>query len=217
MRKLILFGIGSALTIDIEETCERLGIEIVAAIRNVDGPVYYSDPSRVYSVDNMPEICRGLPVVIPVFTPGYRKVAVDHAQRCGLDHFDNIVDTASVLPRSAVLGRGVYINAGCILGGAGVFGDFTFINRSASIGHHASLKDFVSIGPGAVLAGHVTVGRGAMIGAGAVVLPEVVIGENSVIAAGAVVTRPVPSNCMAAGNPAKILKHDIAGYRGASV
>ena len=48
-----------------------------------------------------------------------------------------------------------------------------------------------------------------MIGTGAVVLPKVVIGENSVIAAGAVVTRSVPSSCMAAGNPAKILKNDI--------
>ena len=217
MHKVILFGIGSTLIVDIEETCERLGIEIVAAIRNVDGPVYYSDPSRVHSVENMPEICRGLPVIIPLFTPGYRKAAVDHARRCGLDQFVNIVDTTSVLPRSTVLGRGVYINAGCTVGGAGVFGDFTFINRSASIGHHASLKDFVSIGPGAVLAGQVTVERGAMVGAGAVVLPRVVIGENSVIAAGAVVTRSVPSNCMAAGNPAEILKNDIAGYQGASV
>ena len=217
MRKVILFGIGSTLIVDIEETCERLGIEIAAAIRNVDGPVYYSDLSRVHSVENMPEICKGLPVVIPLFTPGYRKAAVDHAQRCGLDQFPNILDNTSILPRSIVLGRGVYINAGCTLGGAGVFGDFAFINRSASIGHHASLKDFASIGPGAVLAGHVTVGRGAMIGAGAVVLPKVVIGENSVIAAGAVVTRSVPSNCMAAGNPAKILKNDIAGYHGASV
>ena len=217
MRKVVLFGIGSTVTVDIEETCERIGIEIVAAIRNVDGPVYYSDLSRVHSVENMPEICKGLPVVIPLFTPGYRKAAVDHAQRCGLDQFANILDTTSVLPRSMLLGRGVYINAGCTLGGAGVFGDFTFINRSASIGHHACIKDFVSIGPGAVLAGLVTVGRGTMIGAGAVILPNVAIGENSVIAAGAVVTRPVPSNCMAAGNPAKILKNDIAGYRGASV
>ena len=217
MLKVILFGIGSTLTVDIEETCGRLGIEIVAAIRNVDGPVCYSDLSRVHSVEYMPEICKSLPVVIPLFTPGYRKAAVDHAQRCGLDQFANILDPTSVLPRSTLLGRGVYINAGCTLGGAGVFGDFTFINRSASIGHHASLKEFVSIGPGAVLAGQVTVGRGAMVGAGAVVLPRVVIGENSVIAAGAVVTRPVPSNCMVAGNPAKILKSDIAGYDGASV
>ncbi len=217
MRKVILFGIGSTLTVDIEETCERLGIEIVAAIRNVDGPAYYSDPSRVYSVENMPEICRDLPVVIPLFNPGYRKAALDHAQRCGLDRFDNIVDPTSVLPRSAALGRGVYINAGCTLGGAAALGDFTFINRSASIGHHTSLEEFVSIGPGAVLAGHVTVGRGTMIGAGAVVLPRIVIGDNSVIGAGAVVTGAVPSNCMAVGNPAKILKNDIAGYQGASV
>ncbi len=217
MRKIVLFGIGSMLIVDIEETCERLGIEIVAAIRNVDGPSFFFDPSRVHSAENIAEFCRGIPVIVPLFTPGYRKEAVDHALRCGLDQFDNIVDPTSIMSHSTLLGRGVYVNAGCTIGGAGIFGDFVLINRSVSIGHHATLKDFTSIGPGAVLAGQVTVGRGSMIGAGAVVLPTIEIGENSVIAAGSVVTKPIPSNCMAAGNPAKILKDHIAGYQGASV
>ena len=39
------------------------------------------------------------------------------------------------------------------------------------------------------------------------VLGDVVIGDNSVIAAHAVVTHDVPSNCMVAGNPAKVMKY----------
>ncbi len=35
------------------------------------------------------------------------------------------------------------------------------------------------------------------------------VGENSIIAAGSIVTKDVPSNCIAAGNPAKIVKTNI--------
>lgn len=39
------------------------------------------------------------------------------------------------------------------------------------------------------------------------ILKGVHIGENTVIGAGSVVTRDLPANCVAAGNPAKIVKH----------
>jgi len=52
----------------------------------------------------------------------------------------------------------------------------------------------------------VTVERGAWIGACAVILPGVSIGRNAVVGAGAVVTRSVPPCCVAAGNPARVLR-----------
>ena len=47
------------------------------------------------------------------------------------------------------------------------------------------------------------------IGENARICKGVVIGNNSVVAANAVVTKDVPDNCIAAGNPAKIVKTDI--------
>ena len=44
------------------------------------------------------------------------------------------------------------------------------------------------------------------IGGGAIILPGVVIGKNSVIGAGSVVTKDIPSNCVAVGNPCKVIK-----------
>lgn len=44
------------------------------------------------------------------------------------------------------------------------------------------------------------------IGANAVILSGVTIGSHSVVAAGAVVTKDVPSRCVVAGVPAKIIK-----------
>ncbi len=44
------------------------------------------------------------------------------------------------------------------------------------------------------------------LGERVIVCKGVTIGENSVVGAGAVVTRSLPPNCVAAGNPAKVIK-----------
>ena len=54
--------------------------------------------------------------------------------------------------------------------------------------------------------GPVVIKRGAWIAVNSVILPGVTIGENSIVAAGSVVTKDVPSNVMAGGIPAKIIK-----------
>ena len=47
---------------------------------------------------------------------------------------------------------------------------------------------------------------GAWIGGGSILLPGVTIGRNSVIGAGSVVTRSIPANCVAVGNPCRVVK-----------
>jgi acetyltransferase-like isoleucine patch superfamily enzyme len=54
--------------------------------------------------------------------------------------------------------------------------------------------------------GRVKIGNGCWIGAGAIILKDVEIGNGAVVAAGAVVTRNIPSCCVAAGVPAKVIK-----------
>jgi acetyltransferase-like isoleucine patch superfamily enzyme len=43
------------------------------------------------------------------------------------------------------------------------------------------------------------------IGMNSIILKGVTIGRNTVIAAGSVVTGPIPANCLAGGNPAKVI------------
>ncbi len=45
------------------------------------------------------------------------------------------------------------------------------------------------------------------IGGGCIILPGVTIGENSVIGAGSIVNRSIPANCLAAGNPCKVIRY----------
>ncbi|MBP2283104.1 acetyltransferase-like isoleucine patch superfamily enzyme [Flavobacterium sp. CG_23.5] len=62
-----------------------------------------------------------------------------------------------------------------------------------------SLRKLFSKGP-------VIIEDNVWLGEGVVVLPGVTIGENSIVGANAVVTRSIPRNCVAAGNPARVVR-----------
>ena len=52
----------------------------------------------------------------------------------------------------------------------------------------------------------VSIGSGCWIGGGVIILPGVSIGDGSVIGAGSVVTRDIPANCVAVGNPCRVIR-----------
>lgn len=52
----------------------------------------------------------------------------------------------------------------------------------------------------------VKIGDGCWVGGGVIILPGVTIGDGTVIGAGSVVTKDISGNCVAAGNPCKVLR-----------
>jgi len=52
----------------------------------------------------------------------------------------------------------------------------------------------------------VTVGDNVWIGMQTIILKGVTIGNNSVIGAGSIVVKDIPEDCVAAGNPARVVK-----------
>ncbi len=52
----------------------------------------------------------------------------------------------------------------------------------------------------------VTIGDGCWIGGGVIILPGASIGNGSVIGAGSVVTKDIPENCVAVGNPCRVIR-----------
>ena len=71
----------------------------------------------------------------------------------------------------------------------------------------APLREHNTFGLPALAQTLVRIGSDAWIGAGCVVLAGVTIGEGAVIGAGSVVTSDIPPNAIAAGNPARVLRH----------
>lgn len=55
----------------------------------------------------------------------------------------------------------------------------------------------------------ILIGENVWIGSQVRICKGVTIGDNSIIAANSVVTKNIPANCIAAGNPAKVVKTNI--------
>lgn len=54
----------------------------------------------------------------------------------------------------------------------------------------------------------IIIGNDVLIGTGCTILKGVIIGDNTIIGAGSVVTKSIPANCIAAGNPCKVIKQN---------
>jgi len=203
VKDILLFGIGSPVVVDVEESLQRAGLEVAAGIQNRPVPSHLLGNAPIVNADTIAAELLKMPFLVPLFSPSNRRTAVEEAEKSGLKTPFTLIDPTAIVPRSMSLGAGSYINAGCVLGGSAAIGRFGFLNRGAVIGHHVRLGEFVSIGPGAVIGGSVTIGASVLVGTGATVLPKVVIGDNAIVGAGAVVTRNVTAGTTVVGNPAR--------------
>ena len=65
---------------------------------------------------------------------------------------------------------------------------------------------FRSVIPDLEITKPITIGNNVYIGNDVIILPGVSIGDNVIIGAGAVVTKNIPSDSVAAGVPARVIK-----------
>lgn len=96
--------------------------------------------------------------------------------------------------KEIVIGNNVLIGSNCVI----TDNDF----------HPLSVKDRQH-NKHNVKAEKVYIGNDVFIGMNSIILKGTQIGDNSVIGAGSVVTKDIPPNCIAAGNPARIISNFI--------
>lgn len=68
------------------------------------------------------------------------------------------------------------------------------------------LSHFIDSETGVFILGEVTIGVKTFIGLNTIITKPVTIGNNVIIGAGSIVTKDIPDNCIAAGNPCRVIK-----------
>ena len=105
---------------------------------------------------------------------------------------------------STILERGVRLDK---LNPKGIhIGSHTLIAGGAVILSHEHCK---RVGDNQPYLTDTYIGNKCFIGINAIILPGITIGDEVIVGAGAVVTKDVPSNCVVAGNLAKIIRAGI--------
>ena len=141
-------------------------------------------------------------------------------------------DNVFAIPKLAALGKGSTVSPSA----AFAFPENISIGENCLINHNnrlyagpdsnISLANGVMIGPDVFMttdpfsksmtesttshsgkSGDIIIGENVRVGARSVILPGVTIGENTAVGAGSVVTKDLPSNVVAAGNPASVVKN----------
>lgn len=117
-----------------------------------------------------------------------------------------LIHPSSVVSKRATIGAGTLIMPLCVVNGNSVIGDGVILNTRSSVEHDSRLMNFASLAPAVSLGGRVQIGERSAMSIGAIVKHGIEIGNDSVIGAGSLVLKSLPSNIIAFGNPAKIIR-----------
>lgn len=86
-------------------------------------------------------------------------------------------------------------------------GDYVGIGADVMIWTHGAWLDPLEGFPAGF--GPVSIGSNVWLPARSIVLPNTSVGDNTVITINSVINRDVPSNCLAGGNPVKVIRSDM--------
>lgn len=120
----------------------------------------------------------------------------------------NIVDRSAIVSRMATIGKGCFIGKMAIVNSCAKIGDNVVINTKSLVEHGCTVGKHANISTNTTINGDVVVGEGTVLYSGVTVIGQRSVGDWSIVGAGAVVTKNIPSNVVAVGIPARVIKEN---------
>ena len=117
-----------------------------------------------------------------------------------------ITHPSAVVADTVTLGEGTVLVQSSSVNVNTKIGSCAIINTNSSVDHDCTIGNGVHISPGVAIGGRVSVGDGTWLGLGSSIIDGIHIGSNTIIGAGSVVVRDIPSNVVAYGVPARVIR-----------
>jgi len=115
----------------------------------------------------------------------------------------NAIHQSSIIPESADIGHGNFIDMDVKVGAGAKISNQCIIHAGAIIGVEASLGNFVQVGAGSIINTGTVVEDEVFIGSGVTIVSGITIGKGARVGAGSVVVAPVKAGETVFGNPAQ--------------
>lgn len=125
--------------------------------------------------------------------------------------FVTVVHPTAAIARGVTIGAGSLVLAGGVINAQSRLGRHTILGSRASLDHDSVMGDFASLGPNATTGGDVRIGDFSAVAMSATVLHGVSVGAHTVVGAGSLALKDVPSQVVAYGVPARVVRERMPG------
>ncbi len=124
-----------------------------------------------------------------------------------------LIHPSSIISENCSLGAGTSVMPLCVINSNSKIGKGVIVNTRSSVDHDNCLMDFSSVAPSVTTGGNVYIGCRSAISIGAVIKNGLEIGSDALIGASSYVNINIPSNYLAYGTPAKIIRRREVGEK----
>ena len=163
---------------------------------------------KVYTYLNAKQnFAEDLEVVIAIGEPAIReklfiKLMNDKTQMTTLIHPDIHI------PQTTSIGNGSVINVGSFISCNITIQENVYVQPNANIGHDCSIGQGSIVSGMVNISGNCHIGEGTYIGSSACIKEGTIIGSHTIIGMMSAVYKDVPSDVIALGNPARVMKNN---------
>jgi sugar O-acyltransferase (sialic acid O-acetyltransferase NeuD family) len=152
------------------------------------------------TLQDLNEVNEPTGVCIAIGAPKVKKAIVEKLTN-SLLFFPRLIHPSVIYGISEnAIGKGTIITVNITIG------EFVILNLGCTVGHDTVIGNYCAFMPQSNIAGEVVLGEAVYGGMGAGIINQVTVGNNVTLGAGSVVVKNIPSNCLAVGIPAKVIK-----------